>query len=78
MMLGIGEVWYFRWKIGVFSGNENSIMVPVQNHLYVQSLTLLQLEGEGGLGSNGRDNENMVSKFRVIRRSQNEDVGNYL
>jgi hypothetical protein len=44
-MLGIGEVWYFRWKVGVFSGNENSIMVPAQNHLYVQSLTLLQLEG---------------------------------
>jgi hypothetical protein len=29
-MLGIGEVWYFREKEGVFSPNDNSIMVVDQ------------------------------------------------
>jgi hypothetical protein len=34
-MLGIGEVWYFRGKEGVFSQNDNSIMVFDEQHLLV-------------------------------------------
>jgi hypothetical protein len=34
-MLGIGEVWYFRGKEGVFSQNNNFIMVLVEQHLLV-------------------------------------------
>jgi hypothetical protein len=34
-MLGIGEVWYFREKEGVFSRNDNSIMVLDQRHVLV-------------------------------------------
>jgi hypothetical protein len=34
-MLGIGEVWYFRWKEGVFSPNDHSIMVCDQQHVLV-------------------------------------------
>jgi hypothetical protein len=34
-MLGIGEVWHFREKEGVFSQNNNSIMVLVEQHLLV-------------------------------------------
>jgi hypothetical protein len=34
-MLGIGEVWYFRGKEGVFSPNDNSIMVFDQQHVLV-------------------------------------------
>jgi hypothetical protein len=43
-MLGIGEVWYYRWKQGVFSQNDNATMVPVLQHLYVQLLPLIQVE----------------------------------
>jgi hypothetical protein len=32
-MLGIGEVWYFSGKEGVFSRNDNSIMVGDEQHL---------------------------------------------
>ncbi len=44
MMLGIGEVWYYHWKQGVFSHNDHAIIVPLQQHLFVQLLTLIQLE----------------------------------
>jgi hypothetical protein len=32
-MLGIGEVWYFHGKEGVFSRNNDSIMVVDEQHL---------------------------------------------
>jgi len=34
-MLGIAEVWYFCGKEGVFSRNNNSIMVLDEQHLLV-------------------------------------------
>jgi hypothetical protein len=34
-MLGIGEVWYFHGKEGVFSQNNNSIMMLDEQHLLV-------------------------------------------
>jgi hypothetical protein len=34
-MLGIGEVWYFHGKEGVFSQNNDSIRVLDQQHLLV-------------------------------------------
>ncbi len=39
MMLGIGEVWYFCGKEGVFSRNNNSIMVLDEQHLLVMANT---------------------------------------
>jgi hypothetical protein len=38
-MLGIGEVWYFCGKEGVFSQNDNSSMVLDQQHVLVMMNT---------------------------------------
>jgi hypothetical protein len=38
-MLGIGEVWYFRGKEGVFSQNDDSIMVGDQQEMLVMMNT---------------------------------------
>jgi hypothetical protein len=40
-MLGIGEVWYFSGKEGVFSRNDNSITVLDQQHVLVLMNTTL-------------------------------------
>jgi hypothetical protein len=34
-MLGIREIWYYRGKEGVFSQNNNSIMMLDEQHLLV-------------------------------------------
>jgi hypothetical protein len=48
MILGIGEVWYFREKEGVFSRNDNSIMVLDQQHLWLCVRSKAKFKKRGG------------------------------